>query len=70
MKADRAFFVMYPDPAEAMEALRRARFEFECLLDYVAANHPAALLDEYGSELATLREELEEEVYGVWLKYL
>ena len=70
MKADYAFSVSYPDPAEAIEALRRARFEFECLLDYAATNHPAALVDEYGPQLATLAEEMHDEITTTWMKYL
>lgn len=70
MNDDRIFSVNYPDPKEAMEALHRARGEFECLLDYVAMNHPAALVDEYGPQLATLTEELHDEITTTWMKYL
>jgi hypothetical protein len=70
MTTDRVFAVNYPDPKEAIEALRRARFEFECLLDYVATNHPAALVDEYGPQLATLAEEMHDEITSTWIKHL
>lgn len=70
MTTERVFAVSYPDPNEAMEALRRARFEFECLLDYVATNHPAALVDEYGPQLAMLAEEMHEEITSTWIKHL
>ena len=60
----------YPDPAEAMAALQRARFEFECLLDYVASNHPAALVEEFGPQLAVLAEEMQDEISSVWMKRL
>lgn len=70
MTDERVFAVSYPDPNEAMEALRRARFEFECLLDYVATNHPAALVDEYGPQLATLAEEMHDEITSTWIKHL
>lgn len=65
-----SFFVCYPDPKEAMEALERARFEFQCLLDYVAHAHPRALGDEYGYQLEVLREELDDEIQSVWMKHL
>lgn len=67
---DFALSVNYPNPAEAMEALHRARFEFECLLDYVAANHPAALVDEFGPGLAVLAEEMHDEITSTWMKHL
>lgn len=70
MTADRDFFVCLPDPKEAIAELHRARFEFECLLDYAAANHPAALVEEFGPQLATLAEEMHDEITSVWMKYL
>ena len=70
MTDDQVFAVCLPDPDEAMDALRRARFEFECLLDYVATNHPRALGDEYGYQLEVLREELDDEIQHVWMKHL
>lgn len=70
MTDKRSFVVCYPDPKEAMEALERARFEFQCLLDYVAHAHPRALGDEYGYQLEVLREELDDEIQHVWMKHL
>jgi hypothetical protein len=43
MNTDDAFVVSYDDPAECLEKLEKVQFEFECLLDYMAMNHPKHL---------------------------
>ena len=61
-----SFFVCLPDPNEALQALERAKFEFESLLDYVAANHPQKLPPEY---LGDMHEGLFDEILRVLTKY-
>lgn len=64
MDYDFAFSVAYPDPDEALQALERARFELECLMDYVAANHPQKISAQYLEELVEYLEEEAEVIVG------
>ncbi len=59
---DEAFVVCYPDPNEALKVLERKRFEFECLLDYVAANHPQMLAADFAVDL-------QDYISETWAKY-
>lgn len=43
MKSDDCLVLSYDDPAECLEKLERVQFEYECLLDYMAHNHPKHL---------------------------
>lgn len=70
MTYDYAISINYADPKEAMEALHRARFEFESLLDYAASNFPDSLIEEFGPQLATLAEEMHDEITTTWMKHL
>lgn len=62
MSEERVFTVCLPDPAQALEELENKLFEFQCLLDYVAANHPQVLTAGFG-------ESVEDELHHVWAKY-
>lgn len=66
MTDELVFCVSIPDPAEARAALEKARFEFECLLDYVAANHPQVLTDDLGT---SLMHDMGDHISYVWHKY-
>lgn len=48
--ADHVFSVSFADPAECLAVLEQARFEFECLLDYMAHHFAETLPPEFIDE--------------------
>jgi len=70
MTDQKVFAVCIPDASQAIQQLWEKRFEFECLLDYVAMTYPDALVKEYGPDLSILRDQLEEEISDVSCKHL